>query len=129
MKLHHLLITLCFVLAACTTPPTPFLDVTTTPTPAAQTEFTARLNVGASAVIRRDTIYLGSISIRYVVDEQGNVTQPTDYTSPICYMAPGGTCVTQGANELLVNGVTLSIESGHWCATPAEGGYTSPVEC
>src|SRR5678815_2507558 len=127
MKNYRILVLFSLLLAACTTPPTPFLDVTTTPTPVPAQRFTVRITMGAVEVIRKDTVYLGGIKIDYVADEQGNVRAPIDYVSPICYITPSGACQEQGAADLIVNGVMLSIETGCWVSTKTGDDYTEPI--
>lgn len=129
MKTYHLLIVLALLLAACGNTATATPHPTTTAPPTETITFTARVTVGAVEVIRTDTIYLGSLTINYVVDENNNVRAPIDYVSPICYMAPGNVCQEQGAADLLITGVMLRIESGCWTATKADQDYTLPVPC
>lgn len=125
-----ILFVLLFTLTGCdsfTPDPTPHPTVTAPPV-VSQT-FTARVTVGAVEVIRTDTIYLGSLTINYVVDENDNIRAPIDYVSPICYMTPGNVCDEKGAADLLITGVMLRIESGCWTATKAGQDYTLPVPC
>ncbi len=126
------LILVAALLVACggpTATPTPHPTVTASAPAGSQQRFTARITVGATDVIRTDVIYLGSVTINYVVDEQGNVRAPVDYTSPICYITPAGDCQESGAGDLLVNGVTIRIESGCWLATGTGTALTFPLPC
>lgn len=130
MKKLSLLVVLCLLTACAPVAATltPHPTVTAAPSGTLQ-RFTVRIEVGAVDVIRKDTIYLGAIKINYVADEQGNVRAPIDYTSPICYVAPGNVCQEQGAADLLVNGVMLSIETGCWTANISQGMYSNVQPC
>lgn len=129
MKNLHIIALLSLLLAACTTPPTPFLDVTATAPPAVTQTFTARVTVGALDIIQESTIYLNRITLRYVTNAEGKVEIPTDYASPICYITPDNLCKTQGADELLIGSLTLSIESGCWRSTKQGQDYSVPEPC
>lgn len=127
MKIVNVLVLLSLLLTACATPPTPFLDVTTTPTPEPQTTFYARIAIGSVSPAKiKVVVYAAQLSYNFAPPANAS---PLSLVEPTCYQPKdGGNCL-HDIQSVMANNALLVIEAGHWCATKTGDDYTEPVPC